>query len=139
MAEPRRRRTAYAASVLRTEDLSGSMVRVVVGGPGLSGFEASPFADSYVKVVFVHPDAPRPLPRTDDGRVDVDAVKEALPAEHAPRLRSYTVRTFDEDKRELTLDFVVHGDATNPLSPGPPTTTRTNDPERSSVRSTLAA
>jgi NADPH-dependent ferric siderophore reductase len=111
MAEPRRRRTAYAASVLRTEDLSGSMVRVVVGGPGLSGFEASPFADSYVKVVFVHPDAPRPLPRTDDGRVDVDAVKEALPAEHAPRLRSYTVRTFDEDKRELTLDFVVHGDA----------------------------
>jgi NADPH-dependent ferric siderophore reductase len=76
----------------------------------LSGFQASPFADSYVKVVFVHPDVPRPLPRTEDGRVDIDDVKDTLPGEHAPRVRSYTVRAFDEDTRELTLDFVVHGD-----------------------------
>jgi NADPH-dependent ferric siderophore reductase len=92
---PPRRRTAYAATVLRTQQLSASLVRVVVGGPGLAGFEASPFADSYVKAVFVHPDVPRPLPRTEDGRVDVDAVRDSVPAEHAPRLRSYTVRGFD--------------------------------------------
>lgn len=114
MPEPRRRRTAYAVTVLRTERLSASLVRVVVGGPGLAGFEpAAPgevaYTDSYVKVVFVHPDVPRPLPRTEDGRVDVDAVRDALPVEHAPRMRSYTVRAFDPDARELTLDFVVHG------------------------------
>jgi NADPH-dependent ferric siderophore reductase len=86
------------------------MVRVVVGGPGLAGFQASPYADSYVKVVFLHPDAPRPLPLTADGRVDVDGVRDAGPPEHAPRLRSYTVRAFDDQVLELTLDFVVHGD-----------------------------
>ena len=109
MTEPRRRRSAYRVEVLRTERLSASLVRVVVGGPGLAGFEPSPYSDSYVKVLFVHPDVPRPLPRTADGRVDVDGVTEALGREHAPRMRSYTVRAFDAG--ELTLDFVVHGDA----------------------------
>jgi NADPH-dependent ferric siderophore reductase len=110
MPENRRRRTALAATVLRTERLSASLVRVVVGGPGLDPFEASPCTDSYVKVVFVHEDAARPFPRTDDGRVDLEAVAASLPREHAPRMRSYTVRAFDEARRELTLDFVVHGD-----------------------------
>jgi NADPH-dependent ferric siderophore reductase len=111
MPEPRRRRTAMAATVLRTERLSASLVRVVVGGPGLDTFEPSPCADSYVKAVFVHKDAPRPFPLTADGRVDLETVAESLPREHAPRLRSYTVRAFDEETRELTLDFVVHGAA----------------------------
>ena len=111
MPEPRRRRTAMAATVLRTERLSASLVRVVVGGRGLDTFEPSPCADSYVKAVFVHEDAPRPFPLTDDGRVDLETIAESLPREHAPRLRSYTVRAFDEARRELTLDFVVHGAA----------------------------
>jgi NADPH-dependent ferric siderophore reductase len=110
MSQPRRRRTAIAAEVLRTQRLSPSMVRVVLGGPGLASFEASPYADSYVKLVFVHPDVPRPLPRTEAGRVDVDAIRDDGLPEHAPRLRSYTVRAFDAAARELTLDFVVHGD-----------------------------
>jgi NADPH-dependent ferric siderophore reductase len=111
MPESRRRRTAMAATVLRTERLSASLVRVVVGGPGLDTFEPSPCADAYVKAVFVHEDAPRPFPLTDDGRVDLETIAESLPREHAPRLRSYTVRAFDEARRELTLDFVVHGAA----------------------------
>lgn len=111
MPESRRRRTAMAATVLRTERLSASLVRVVVGGPGLDSFKPSPCADSYVKAVFVHEDAPRPFPLTDDGRVDLETVAESLPREQAPRMRSYTVRAFDEATRELTLDFVVHGAA----------------------------
>jgi NADPH-dependent ferric siderophore reductase len=94
------------------------MVRVVVGGDGLRGLDASAHTDSYVKLLFVHPEVPRPLPRAErDGggvdphRVDVDAVRDSLPAEHAPRMRSYTVRSFDADALELTIDFVVHGDA----------------------------
>lgn len=111
MFQQRRVPSAYAVTVQRTEQLSASLTRVVVGGPGLAGFTPSPFADSYVKVVFVHPDVPRPLPRTDDDRVDMEAVTEGLAAEHTPRMRSYTVRSFDAVALELTLDFVVHGDA----------------------------
>ncbi|MGA8211445.1 MAG: siderophore-interacting protein [Nocardioidaceae bacterium] len=112
MSEPRRRRAAYVATVQRNEQLSASVRRLVVGGSGLAGFAASEHADSYVKLVFVHPDAARPLPTAPDGvRVDVDAVKELLPAAQAPRLRSYTVRDVDPATGELTLDVVVHGDA----------------------------
>src|SRR3954451_2002131 len=110
MSEPRRRRSAIVAEVVRTQRLSASMVRVVLGGPGLAQFQASPYADSYVKVVFVHPEVSRPLPLTTDGRVDVDGVDDAGPLQQAPRMRSYTVRAFDEVSHELTLDFVVHGD-----------------------------
>lgn len=111
MSEPRRRPHPYAVTVRRTEQLSASLVRVVVGGASLGGFTPSPYADSYVKTVFVHPDSPRPLPRTPDGRVDLETVRAALPPEQAPRIRSYTVRGFDPVALELTLDFVVHGDA----------------------------
>jgi len=110
MPQSRRRRSARIATVHRTERLTPSMTRVVVGGDGLAGFEAGEHSDSYVKVVFVHPDTPRPLPQVDH-RVDVDAVRDALPPQHAPRMRSYTVRSFDADSLELTLDVVVHGDA----------------------------
>jgi NADPH-dependent ferric siderophore reductase len=61
--------------------------------------------------VFVHPATPRPLPSAEAHRVDVAAVHDSAPAEHAPRMRSYTVRAFDDAALELTLDFVVHGDA----------------------------
>ncbi len=110
MPEPRRRPAPYALTVRRTERLSASMTRVVAGGPALAGFAASSCADSYVKVVFVHPDARRPLPRTEDDRVNLEAVRSGLPPELAPRIRSYTVRAFDPVALELTLDFVVHGD-----------------------------
>jgi NADPH-dependent ferric siderophore reductase len=108
MSQPRRTRAARVATVVRTEQLTETLVRVVLGGSGLDDFEASEFSDSYVKVVFVHPDVPRPLPRTPEGRVAVDEL-HTDPA-HAPRVRSYTVRSFDEGSRELVLDFVVHGD-----------------------------
>lgn len=110
-----RRRSARVATVRRIEQLTRSMTRVVVGGDGLRGFDASAHTDSYVKVLFVHSAAPRPRAEpaagADAHRVDVDAVRDSLPAEHAPRTRSYTVRAFDAAALELTLDFVVHGDA----------------------------
>lgn len=91
--------------VVRTELLAATMVRVVVG---VDGFEPSPHADSYVKVVFLPDGTERPL--REDGRLDLDAVRATLPADQQPRQRSYTVRAWDAAARELTLDFVVHGD-----------------------------
>jgi NADPH-dependent ferric siderophore reductase len=106
-----RRRLAYVTEVQDKRRLSPSLVRVVVGGPSLRHFQPSPFTDSYVKLLFVPPDVPRPLPVTPDGlRVDVDEVKDSAAADLAPRMRSYTVRAFDAETCSLTLDFVVHGD-----------------------------
>ncbi|MCW2525253.1 MAG: siderophore-interacting protein [Pseudonocardiales bacterium] len=100
---PRRSRTPLVVAVVRTEQISPSMVRVIVGGPALSAFVLSDSTDSYVKVLFLHPgiDYPRPF--------DLDRVRAEIPAEYWPRVRSYTVRHWDPAALELTLDFVVHG------------------------------
>jgi NADPH-dependent ferric siderophore reductase len=92
MAErPVRERPApRSAQVQRTEWITPHMVRVVLGGPGLADFDAGRFTDHYVKLLF--PDA------------------AAGPGER-PRTRTYTVRRWDAESGELTIDVVVHGDA----------------------------
>lgn len=101
---------AVRGAVVRTERLSASMVRVVVGGDGMSAFAPSEHADSYVKLVFLPDSAGSARPLLDDGRVDLDAITGALPPGDQLRRRSYTVRAFDAATRQLTLDVVVHGD-----------------------------
>ncbi|CAM5790417.1 siderophore-interacting protein [Cellulomonas persica] len=103
---PRGRPAPVLTHVLRAERLTPGLVRVVLGGPGLMPFVPDERADSYVKLMFL-PAGPRPL--SADGRVDIEAVKAALPDGVAPRLRAYTVRRFDRAALELTLDVVVHG------------------------------
>ncbi|MEV0231242.1 siderophore-interacting protein [Nonomuraea sp. NPDC050786] len=90
--------------VLRTERLTRNMVRVVVGGDGLADFATSGLTDHYVKLVFPYEGVEYPEP------FSVKTCRETMPREHWPRLRTYTVRAWDPDSRELTLDFVVHGD-----------------------------
>ena len=111
---PRSRPAPVVARVLRTERLSASMVRVVLGGEGLRPFVPSEFADSYVKLGFAPTGADLDVldraPLGDDGRVDRDALRDLLPAATGPLLRAYTVRSFDPDRLELALDVVEHGD-----------------------------
>jgi NADPH-dependent ferric siderophore reductase len=101
---PRRRRPPRSTRVRAVERLSASLVRVVVGGTDLADF-APEHADSYVKVLFLHPDVDYARP------LDLDQIKESQPPEYWPRQRSYTVRRWDPANLELTLDFVVHGDS----------------------------
>ncbi|SOD72463.1 NADPH-dependent ferric siderophore reductase [Jatrophihabitans sp. GAS493] len=102
-------RIPYRATVQRVQELTPSMVRVVVGGADLARFaekyDGSEATDAYVKVVFLTPGVTYPQP------LDLATVRTALPREHQPRLRTYTVRAFDRVALELTLDFVVHGDS----------------------------
>lgn len=100
-----RARLAMLTEVRRSEPIGESMIRVVLGGGELERFSASVCTDSYVKLVFLSPgvEYPRPL--------DVNAVKTTHAAADWPRLRTYTVRDWDAELKELTLDIVVHGDA----------------------------
>ncbi|MEV4439283.1 siderophore-interacting protein [Streptomyces sp. NPDC049577] len=92
------------ARVLRTERLTPHMVRVVLGGEGLAEFGAGAHTDHYVKLLFPLDGVAYPEP------FDIAAIRRDMPRELWPRTRTYTVRSFDRATRELTLDFVVHGD-----------------------------
>jgi NADPH-dependent ferric siderophore reductase len=71
-------------SVLRREDLSPNMVRMVLTGSELDDFPTG-YESGYVKLMFPS-------------------------GNEKPIVRSYTVRKYEENTRELTLDMVVHGD-----------------------------
>jgi NADPH-dependent ferric siderophore reductase len=99
---PRRTTTL---EVRRTERLTPSMIRVVVTGDDLAQFPDTEFTDRYVKLVFPRPDVQYPEP------FDMEAIRAELPREQWPSTRTYTVRALDHAAAELTIDFVVHGDA----------------------------
>ncbi|MGW0044564.1 siderophore-interacting protein [Rhodococcus sp. NPDC003348] len=77
-------RPTVTLTVQRTEQLTPHLVRVHLGGPGFEEFVPNGYTDAYVKLVFG--------------------------ADEDPVLRTYTVRRVDDEKREIAIDFVVHGD-----------------------------
>ncbi|MEU8586263.1 siderophore-interacting protein [Streptomyces sp. NPDC048664] len=97
-------RKIHSAHVVRTERLTPHMQRVVLGGAGLADFTAGTCTDHYVKLLFPAEGAVYPEP------FDLQRIREEFPREQWPVTRTYTVRAWDPRQRELTLDFVVHGD-----------------------------
>ncbi|MFE4972949.1 siderophore-interacting protein [Kitasatospora sp. NPDC056651] len=106
MADRPTRRTPQVreAQVLRTERITPHMVRLVLGGAGLDGFDAGEFTDHYIKVLFAAEGVSYPEP------FDMARIREEFTPEQWPVTRAYTVRAWDPALRELTVDFVVHGD-----------------------------
>ncbi|MDO0931716.1 siderophore-interacting protein [Streptomyces sp. DG2A-72] len=100
----RKPRKPHAAQVVRTERLTPHMQRVVLGGDGLADFAAGTCTDHYVKLLFPTGGATYPEP------FDLDRIRAEFPREQWPVTRTYTVRHWDAEHRELTLDFVIHGD-----------------------------
>ncbi|RDH74570.1 siderophore-interacting protein [Mycolicibacterium moriokaense] len=99
-------RPVHTFEVVRTENLTPHIVRVVLGGSGFDTFTPNDYTDAYVKIVFVKAGVdvgalPHPL--------TLDSFNE-LPVEDRPTVRTYTVRSVDTERRELTVDFVVHGE-----------------------------
>ncbi|MFI6935007.1 siderophore-interacting protein [Streptomyces sp. NPDC050287] len=100
----RKPRTPHTAQVIRTERLTPHMQRVVLGGEGLAEFSPDTCTDHYVKLLFPGGGATYPEP------FDIQRIREEFPREQWPVTRTYTVRAWDAEHRELTLDFVIHGD-----------------------------
>ncbi|MBB2915249.1 NADPH-dependent ferric siderophore reductase [Streptosporangium becharense] len=101
----RRARTVTRGRVERVERLTPHMIRIVLGGEGLAGFHAGEYTDHYVKLLFAPPGVSYPQP------FDLEAIQRDLPREQWPTTRTYTVRRWDAEARELTLDVVHHGDS----------------------------
>jgi NADPH-dependent ferric siderophore reductase len=99
-------RPVHTFKVVRREELTSHMFRVVLGGSGFGTFTPSKFTDSYVKLVFVGDDvdmASLPQPLTLDSFAD-------LPPAEQPVVRTLTVRRADPAAREIAIDVVVHGE-----------------------------
>lgn len=95
--------TPRIVTVVRVEALSRTMRRVVVGGSALAGFPYVRMApDAHVKLFFPDDTGRIVMPQIgpDGMRLPVDGPR--------PVSRDYTVRAFDSEKLELTLDFVLH-------------------------------
>jgi NADPH-dependent ferric siderophore reductase len=97
-------RKVGTAVVVRTERLTRHMVRVVLGGEELAGFDAGEYTDHYIKILFAAEGAVYPEPW------DMEQIRADFPRDQWPRNRAYTVRSWDPAHRELSVDFVVHGD-----------------------------
>ena len=98
-------RPIHTFEVVRSEQLTPHMIRVVLGG-GFTTFTPTDFTDSYVKIVLPRSGtdvSTLPTPLT------LDSFKE-LPEEYQPVVRTYTVRKVDRERGEISVDFVVHGE-----------------------------
>ena len=97
-------------TVLDAYDVGPHLRRLVLGdgevAADLDLFAArwNGWADSYVKLAFLAEGVQYPQP------LDLDVVRETMPPDVWPVLRTYTVRRFDPAGRQLWIDFVVHGD-----------------------------
>ncbi|GAA2857038.1 siderophore-interacting protein [Actinoplanes cyaneus] len=90
--------------VTRVEQLTPHMVRVVVGGEAIARLDAARFTDHYIKVLFPQAGVEYPEP------FDMGKIREAMPRETWPVVRTYTVRKWLPELPEMWVDFVVHGD-----------------------------
>jgi NADPH-dependent ferric siderophore reductase len=85
--------------------LSPHTVRITAGGPGFEALRMNEFTDKYAKIIFADPGLGLTPP------YDLAALRESLPPGQQPVTRTYTLRRADEQRQQVVIDFVVHGDA----------------------------
>lgn len=99
----RNRGTQHLLTVVRSEQLSPHLVRVVFSGGPSDVFGSLSASDAYVKLHFAV-----------DGRaltppVDLQAIREQEGPDALPVRRTYSIRSVDPSTGEIAIDFVVHG------------------------------
>jgi len=92
----------WTGEVVRVEDLTPALRRVVFGGPTLDGYASTGVGDEYVRLIFPTGEAREPiLPTVTDGCLDYGSID-------LNTMRTYTVRAFDPARNEVSIDFVIH-------------------------------
>ncbi|MFE7416833.1 siderophore-interacting protein [Rhodococcus sp. NPDC057529] len=90
--------------VQHTEWLTPNVVRVFLGGPGFADYRSRDETDSYIKIIFPRPGVDYAEP------FDLERIRREMSEESHPVLRTYTVRRVDTVRRQIAIDFVVHGE-----------------------------
>jgi NADPH-dependent ferric siderophore reductase len=92
----------FTGEVVRVAEVTPSMRRVVLGGPGVADYRSTGVGDEYVRLVFPTERGGVPvLPAVAGDDLDYASIDLAT-------MRTYTVRDVDPDAGEVTVDFVVH-------------------------------
>ncbi len=104
MTRPQRSAVPTRLTVTATETITPALRRVWFRTDDLSAFAASTYTDRYVKLVFPKPGVTYPEP------LDMRVLRQTLPPEDMPVVRTYTALFPDVDAGTLAIDFVVHGD-----------------------------
>ncbi|MFJ9743155.1 siderophore-interacting protein [Streptomyces sp. NPDC101166] len=100
---PPRRPQARSAHVVHVRQLTPRRRRVVLGVDDPADLRIGPYTDQYIRLLI----APRGMTYTQP--FDLEHIKATQPGELWPRLRSYTIRAWDPDSGEITVDFTMHG------------------------------
>ncbi|MEQ7124214.1 siderophore-interacting protein [Actinopolymorpha sp. B11F2] len=100
----RSRADYHDVEVVHTQRLTRHMIRVVLTADSLATFGDDLHTDAYVKITFVKPELGLTPP------YDLAELRQRLAPDDMPVRRTYTVRWYDQQKRQLAIDFVVHGD-----------------------------
>ena len=96
-------RPQIVLEVLERIQLTPHLVRIIAGGPGMSAVEDNGKSDAYAKMIFRAPGSELTPP------YDMAALREQLPPEELPSVRTYSIRKFDLANERIWVDFVVHG------------------------------
>lgn len=91
----------WRATVLRTHQLSTVMRRIVLGGDGLADYQSSGASDEWLRIM---------VPEARQATVELPhrSGRHWVFADPQPSPRWYTVRRWDPDRQELTIDLVIH-------------------------------
>lgn len=93
----------HEAILLARQLLSPGMVRLTLGGPGLTDFASSGAPDEYLRLFFPHSETGRlHLPQIEQGRWLYPEGRDKIICS------TYTVRRYDAAARQLEIDFVLH-------------------------------
>jgi len=100
----RRPRPQIVLEVIESIRLTPHLVRIIAGGPGIAAVEDNGFTDAYTKMHFAPVEAQLTPP------YDMAELREQLPVELLPSVRTYSIRRFDLGSGQIWIDFVTHGD-----------------------------
>jgi len=100
----RRPSVQLTLQVVATTWLSPGLVRVSLGGEQVSLIPERPETDQYSKLFFP------PAGSTLQPPYDLAVLRDEVPFEQLPTVRTYTIRRVDRERQIVDIDFVVHGD-----------------------------